>query len=219
MTNFLTRLVERAVGNNPAIEPIILPIFATGRTAWGAVSITAESVDETGRKGEHLARREPIPAVPAMQSDFGERIPPSSTQHQYQSGLQQTVQETSDEGEAPSRKPLLDNPETLDATKSSHSRGFQRESCERKPEATMPTALLAPRVIHPVVVSQRLQQESNPVGHREYRTSAAPTIQVTIGRIDVRAVLPAAPPPRKTMPPRPALTLDDYLRERNYRRR
>lgn len=46
---------------------------------------------------------------------------------------------------------------------------------------------------------------------------APPTIHVTIGRIDVRALISAAPqetrrPPERT---RPALSLEDYLRQRN----
>ena len=45
----------------------------------------------------------------------------------------------------------------------------------------------------------------------------APTIQVTIGRIEVRAItLPAPPAPRfKPARPGPALSLDDYLKQRN----
>ena len=41
-----------------------------------------------------------------------------------------------------------------------------------------------------------------------------PTIHVTIGRIEVRAALPAAPQARKTGRA-PVLTLDEYLRQRN----
>jgi hypothetical protein len=42
-------------------------------------------------------------------------------------------------------------------------------------------------------------------------------VKVTIGRVEVRAVTPAAPiPPRvATRRPRSALTLDEYLRQRN----
>lgn len=41
-----------------------------------------------------------------------------------------------------------------------------------------------------------------------------PTIQVTIGRIEVRAT-PAASPPKKQTPTAPMLSLADYLRQRN----
>lgn len=43
-----------------------------------------------------------------------------------------------------------------------------------------------------------------------------PTIHISIGRIEVRAVTPAGQPPvRQAPPPRPKLTLDEYLRQRN----
>ena len=46
-------------------------------------------------------------------------------------------------------------------------------------------------------------------------TAAAPTIRVTIGRIEVRAAAPPAPPePEPTHRPEPALSLDDYLKGR-----
>jgi hypothetical protein len=44
------------------------------------------------------------------------------------------------------------------------------------------------------------------------------TIEVTIGRIEVRAVHPAQPPPARRDVPA-ALTLDQYLRERHEGRR
>jgi hypothetical protein len=43
----------------------------------------------------------------------------------------------------------------------------------------------------------------------------APTIRVTIGRIDVRAVTAPAEPARETVRPQPRLSLDDYLKQRN----
>ncbi|GJQ57402.1 MAG: hypothetical protein D8M57_18995 [Candidatus Scalindua sp. AMX11] len=47
-------------------------------------------------------------------------------------------------------------------------------------------------------------------------SSTPPTIKVTIGRIDVRAVMQDAPlPPRRTSTQKPKLSLDDYLKQRN----
>jgi hypothetical protein len=44
---------------------------------------------------------------------------------------------------------------------------------------------------------------------------AAPTIRVSIGRIEVRAIMPSAPPAQHTPParPRPQRSLEDYLRQ------
>ncbi|WP_028580788.1 hypothetical protein [Desulfogranum japonicum] len=49
---------------------------------------------------------------------------------------------------------------------------------------------------------------------------AQPTIQVTIGRVEVRAVKPPAAPPQVPRPaPTPSLALDDYLKQRREGRR
>jgi hypothetical protein len=48
---------------------------------------------------------------------------------------------------------------------------------------------------------------------------SAPTVNVTIGRIEVRAVTPAAPPPKRTAPPAARLALEDYLKQREEGRR
>jgi hypothetical protein len=55
-----------------------------------------------------------------------------------------------------------------------------------------------------------------PMSRREPVRDAAPTIHVTIGRVDVRAVMPQAPAQRTESAPRPpALSLEDYLAQRN----
>jgi len=57
---------------------------------------------------------------------------------------------------------------------------------------------------------------AQPSAPREERaqTQTPPTIEVTIGRIEVRAVTPPAPPPRQRREP-PRMSLDDYLRARD----
>jgi hypothetical protein len=45
----------------------------------------------------------------------------------------------------------------------------------------------------------------------------APTVHVTIGRIEVRAITPLSPPAPSAAPaqPGPQLSLDDYLKQRS----
>jgi hypothetical protein len=82
--------------------------------------------------------------------------------------------------------------------------------------ATSPVPRIAPRIVDH---SPDQRREQAP---RETRAFApeppAPTIRVAIGRIEVRAITPPpAPPPRRESPVRsgPALSLDDYLKQRN----
>jgi len=74
----------------------------------------------------------------------------------------------------------------------------------------------------PALIPMARQRSSRPSGPaREIlalakESSAARTIRVTIGRIEVRAVQPApAPAPRRPVRPAPKMSLDDYLRSRN----
>lgn len=55
------------------------------------------------------------------------------------------------------------------------------------------------------------------VSEQRRTASAIPTIKVTIGRIDVRAVMQKAEltPVRHVVPPKPKLSLDDYLKQRS----
>jgi hypothetical protein len=67
-----------------------------------------------------------------------------------------------------------------------------------------------------VPASRRLE----PRNEREVAAQAkdsAPTIQVTIGRIEVRASKSPEPPCTRTVRSRPALSLEDYLKQRNGR--
>jgi len=59
------------------------------------------------------------------------------------------------------------------------------------------------------------QERAQSASSREQQNSESQTISVTIGRIDVRAVHPAPTPiKRKTAKTKPALSLDDYLQQR-----
>lgn len=86
------------------------------------------------------------------------------------------------------------------------------DRAEQQPASTVPpvviprqTATLLP------IVTPRIEQSRRP----EESAPPPPTIQVTIGRIEVRAMPPPAPSrPRVTTPPA-RLSLEDYLRSRS----
>jgi hypothetical protein len=71
----------------------------------------------------------------------------------------------------------------------------------------------------PATVIRRDDQRRSPT-EAKAAEQPAPTIRVTIGRVDVRAVhAPERPQPQRPRPPAPHLTLEDYLRDRNAGRR
>ncbi|HEU5330776.1 MAG TPA: hypothetical protein VFU78_21970, partial [Thermomicrobiales bacterium] len=73
-------------------------------------------------------------------------------------------------------------------------------------------AILAQPQVRPLTVPTPAPRPSEP------QREAAPSIQVTIGRVEVRAV-PAETPARAARPAPPTLSLEDYLRQRNGGRR
>ena len=62
--------------------------------------------------------------------------------------------------------------------------------------------------------SLRRVQARKPIRSADGESSSERTIQVTIGRLEVRAVQ-SAPSPPKPAPPKPRISLEEYLRSRN----
>ncbi|HLG14198.1 MAG TPA: hypothetical protein VJH03_06810 [Blastocatellia bacterium] len=85
--------------------------------------------------------------------------------------------------------------------------------------------VVSPRIVTDRTSSERyatdppsVRPAADPIAsRREGNAVSGPTIRVTIGRIDVRAVSPPQPPAQETAPPAPRMSLDDYLRQQNGR--
>lgn len=75
--------------------------------------------------------------------------------------------------------------------------------------AATPPVLVPPRPVQPLATAKaEVKRESEP---------APPTIQITIGRIEVRATAPAVAPTRNAGRQAPMLSLEDYLKSRESR--
>ena len=109
------------------------------------------------------------------------------------------VRDESDRPIAPDRSPLSTPVERGTGGEASRaSRPKDRQPAQREPASTV----LQPKI---TVI------ERTPPPHRE---APAPTIQVTIGRIEVRATPAAKAPARERPAAQPALSLEEYLRQR-----
>lgn len=90
-----------------------------------------------------------------------------------------------------------------------------------EPESVLKVGPAMPHVTtksQPVIRPAPVQSPTFPAPEKPAVTPSEPrSIQVRIGRIEVRAITPPAPPAPRTMParPGPALSLDDYLKQRN----
>ena len=117
----------------------------------------------------------------------------------------------------PSAQPVMvptiqrDLNQAREATASARDLPRQREAEATSAKPIQPTA---PPALLPVMRPSLPLVRSMPVIGREL-VPPAPTIQVTIGRIEVRATPPAAAPARAARPATPKLSLEDYLRSRS----
>jgi len=121
-----------------------------------------------------------------------------------------------------------DSPRSAGLTTQEQTQRTSRTTEGREPDPGLPTANLpdayeaSEHTGTPPVRDHPERSESVELGgSTSYSTPEnafsrdEPTIRVTIGRIEVRAVSPPAPPPRRTKQPAPKMSLDDYLRARN----
>jgi hypothetical protein len=72
-------------------------------------------------------------------------------------------------------------------------------------------------VVQPQVTAPRRSPPAFPPLSRQQGRNEPPAIHVTIGRVEVRAVMPPPTPPRPAAPPpaAPKLSLEEYLKQRN----
>ncbi|HVF66433.1 MAG TPA: hypothetical protein VM914_02130 [Pyrinomonadaceae bacterium] len=112
--------------------------------------------------------------------------------------------------------PRADNEELL-----SLSSEFARELERRRDDSDESRASLQARrareasnAIEPRPARRRERQAAARDSHKE-RAEAAPTINVNIGRVEVRATQAPAPAQRRAETAAPRMSLDDYLRRRN----
>jgi hypothetical protein len=208
MNDYLINLIARSLDRAPAIQPRVPSVFEPSEL--GSEQSSVDASNPTGRhsaadvmtsaqrkSGEPLAQRrrsvlEPHTAMTDMRRPPNNApvIQPSRGQV-IASGHETNLSTDRGISEA-SPRPLSESP---------------RSSSELI-HATQPRPPVRPPVMptHELSIGTSLQHTN---------TTPAPLIRVTIGRIDVRAVLPPAQPPRRTTSTRPKLTLDEYLKQRN----
>ena len=133
---------------------------------------------------------------PAIQPITIESSPQTSPEVTAQQSAVRMVQQESD-------------PEMLTPPSPDDSETYQppRVTAERNRESTREPAI-QPITIEQIILPAKTQPRAS-----EPAEPAA--IRVTIGRIEVRATTPPLPAAPRTRPQGPALTLDDYLKQRN----
>jgi len=160
-----------------------------------SVRVVASSVVETIVEKEV---EKPWPAIRSAHPSEGRTITPVVVAPLSPSPVRPVVVPTS----------RRDQPSETRATPREVSRKREMEAASARPaQAAAPSSAPLPHLPFPVVRSPSVPVREAP--------PPAPTIQVTIGRIEVRATPPAAAPARAARSATPRLSLEDYLRSRS----
>jgi len=225
--------IARAASGRNIGEPATTPDAGEPRPSrpW-IVPVSPEGVERQARRPTTAADSPAAPwreaverkRVPTEDARLGAAVVPSAPSKQPLShapaGTRQMAANTTPDKSAamPDRAPLGIPPdEGMVPVVPRDSRPDSGLGNEPKPVADfdgIPEPIVAPQhaLPHPPAL---------PVLGRELprlaQRSAPPTVRVTIGRIEVRAALPAQPAATRgpPSPRRPALSLDDYLKRRN----
>jgi hypothetical protein len=100
------------------------------------------------------------------------------------------------------------------ATSSDKPGELTRARSEPRPTQPAGRPASASIVVQPRVTAAQATELATQVASEPIPPAAPPTIRVTIGRVEVRAMLPPTPPARQTSRTAPSLSLDEYLRAR-----
>jgi hypothetical protein len=192
MSHFLSRLVERARGTAPWVEPIVAPRFAP------ADSLGADAPPE-------IATEIVSPVVSAA-AEPNEPPSPSAKPNGADDTKVGIVAE-------PLLVPQVHERVQSLVVRQTHT---QPDAAEHAPERTVASDHSEKRrtfranreAARAFVQPHRADQFPHELGDE------APIVRVTIGRIEVRAVHPTAPAPKPAKPAPPRLSLEDYLHER-----
>jgi translation initiation factor IF-2 len=241
MPDYLARLAERALGVPSGAKPAIAPAFGPG-PALPADPLAGSAGGDLEDRAMVPARGAPVHPAPGRPAGPPARPPlarpggPAAQPPPRPSTLAGPAGDRTVPGRWADARPAAADP-TPGPAAAGPRPAPAREARpappprprEQPPDRPAPPAVgrppaagrpPAPAAVRPRVAparpAARPARSGVPAGGRP-RAAAGPTIRVHIGRVEVRAVVPAAPapPPRPARPPGPRLSLEDYLRSRD----
>ena len=191
-----TRQVARPVGANP----VELPSSAVSR-AGPAERRHGASASESQLAGagptvliERIARLDRDPQQPTPRIEWRERL----------------IESPPLEGRSTIQPPVPTPPAAQPSAVPASLKPVDSVAAPGTPQVVVPQPIrLAPRPVSLPPIAPAASA----------RPSAGPTIQVTIGRIEVRATSPSPATPKKAPPKPAAMSLEEYLKQRNEGRR
>lgn len=221
MSDFLTRLVDRSRGLRPTMQPRLpsipdptpetisedivseppreenavaqpIEIFSPSRQT----ALQPDAIERTIALSSGEAPREPL----AARAYATPEVRPADT-----IGIQPLITAANEPRPVESKSALL--PRSTRVTHARHEGSGSNFRVTDKAASQLALPAIRPR-------SQVSPHPTEPSTTEKKDSSVAPTIRVTIGRIDVRAVFAPAQPKPRVVASSPALSLDDYLNSR-----
>ena len=213
MSHFLARLVERAHGTAARVEPLVTPRFAPTPIVEIASEVEAPPA---GRGDQHQTVEETSsPRAVVRQEASVKKAEPKILRESDKSSLPPEIVAPDSEPEkllVPSKRVAADSTVVVRRPQARDRPALLVKNGAVKKELVAPPTAKWLRSATPVTTALRnVERESvRPNEWPEQR----PIVRVTIGRIDVRATPPAAPPRKSSTRSEPKLTLDSYLKSR-----
>jgi hypothetical protein len=228
MTDFLTRLVQRTLATQAAVRPDLsassnkVPRVDAG--AWSEIAEETAAVF-TGEHPVTQAMATPVPDSYRQPAVAREDISAPAETFSNAAGLSDTnADSTTPPSQAASAHSLRQR--DTDAARMPRPASSQFENAAaivaRDGSSASPTSAYnsaPPRAVVPTQTNRSALTSSPSHDTRQsvIAQNAYAPVQITIGRIEVRAIVPPVAPPQRAPEKKPAahMSLDDYLKERN----
>jgi hypothetical protein len=234
MSDFLTNLVQRSIAPNNLVRPQLVSLFEPAAPNDGAffeptdtakVPI-AEAQPQPLQPNERISRVESLwRDAPLVVRQVSAPRSDESTTPQRPKRVQAEIEDRAPFKVESAGKPMP-APEVMELTSPEPppvSAEPSRQTIQKEEKLELPTQTRATQrelhhvrnlqVLSPIRPSQRIFHLTQPA-RDEKRAPAAPSINVTIGRVEVRATSPAPSAPARPPARAPITSLDDYLRKR-----
>ncbi len=236
MSDYLTRLIDRSVGLPPQIEPLIAPIYApSGQVLSEMVERPAVSESSPAAKIETLqkeaspgaaenarpveaalSRAESMPSrplAPRRVTQVAFPIGENDRPHSRKTSPRDTPRPAPPASRAeisPTAPPPIPGPTEL-VSKEKNQIGVQPELIRTELISKGKDRMVVP----PELISHLKPATAPAVSLLQPSPKEPPAIHVSIGRVEVRAIMPPVAAPKPTPPSAPKLSLEDYLKQRN----
>jgi hypothetical protein len=218
--------IERLTESTRPVTPDATPVDAI-QASWSGQLHPPQHTPQTGTLGprlddSHLSPSVLAPQVPssARVVDTGLSITPSRGQPAVVREVAGMVDRPSPNGGEAEAAPVFE-PATSPLVALSHAISSQTPSqAAHQSETTAPPSLPQRPAAVKIMAQPYVVPAAEPIAPTAVEltteSASAPIIRVHIGRVEVRAILPAAPPTPRSRPARPSagLSLDEYLKPR-----